>query len=136
MSVKPSQLRVLVALAVISLALPAALGAQPTPRPPAGQEQEKKEPPVNIAGRWHLVIESPHGQVEAELNLKQDAATITGTYSSDGDAPLTGTISGKQVTLTVDMTSMQFGLSGKLENNVLSGETVSGRFPWKATRIK
>jgi hypothetical protein len=88
---------------------------------------------VDIGGTWNLVIDSPHGTIEAELVLQQDAGTLTGTY--DGDAPVTGSIAGDQVRIAVDMSTMAFEMQGKVATReAMSGQTVSGSFPWRATR--
>ena len=89
--------------------------------------------PADITGTWNVVLESPHGLVEAEMILEQEAGKVSGTY--DADAPVTGTVEGDQVLLSVDLTTMIFEMKGAISGgSKMAGKTVSGGFPWSATR--
>lgn len=70
---------------------PAALSAAPL----AVQEAPKPKP-VDVAGKWVMVLELSIGNSNPTLTLKQDGNKVTGTYTGHyGDAPLEGTIDGK-----------------------------------------
>lgn len=66
----------------------------------AGAAQEK---PANVAGKWEMSWEGPRGPQTSTLTLEQNGATLKGTMSGPrGDAPVTGSVKGKEVTITVE----------------------------------
>jgi hypothetical protein len=62
------------------------------------------EKPANVAGDWELTIQSPRGTRTPTVTLQQDGGALTGMYHSQrGDAPLSGTVKGKEVDFTVKL---------------------------------
>jgi hypothetical protein len=63
---------------------------------PLAAQDAPKPKPVDVAGKWIMVLELSIGNSNPTLTLKQDGAKITGTYTGHyGDAPLEGTIDEK-----------------------------------------
>jgi hypothetical protein len=77
--------------------------------------------PVDVAGKWTVVLQLEIGTSNPTLALKQDGAKITGTYTSAryGDAKLTGTIDDKgkivfQVALSAEGMDVTMFFSGEV----------------------
>ena len=76
---------------------------------------------AGVAGNWTLSVDSPQGTTQATLRLAVDGGTVKGSISSDmGETPLSGTVSGNQVTFQFDYA----GPSGAI--TITSTATVSG----------
>ena len=58
---------------------------------------------ANVAGAWvFTVVTEASGTTQPAVTLEQDGETLTGSYSSEtlGEADLTGTVSGSEITFT------------------------------------
>ena len=60
---------------VVSATLAAYAQATPTPAP--------AKPAASVAGRWSLPLETPHGKLTANFELKVDGRKVTGTFATD-----------------------------------------------------
>jgi hypothetical protein len=93
--------------------------------------------PAKIAGEWTLSMDTPHGNVEGPLRLKQDGATVTGTMEAEhfGTLPVKGTLDGNKVELGLEIAAadITFKLSGTVDGTAMSGTTEMGG-AWKAAR--
>jgi hypothetical protein len=98
--------------------------------------QEKTEP-AKIGGEWTLSMDTPHGNVEGPLNLKQDGATVTGTMEAGhfGTLPVKGTLDGNKVELGLEIAQADiiFKLSGTVDGDAMNGTTEMGG-AWNAAR--
>jgi hypothetical protein len=75
----------------------AAQAAPATPPPPA---QDK----TDVTGTWSFEVTTDYGTGNPTVVFKQDGETVTGQYSGNyGQAALTGTIKGKELTFSYDM---------------------------------
>ena len=101
------------------------------------QEKGAGSEPAKIAGEWTLSMDTPHGNVEGRLLLKQDGATLTGTVEAEhfGTLPVKGTVDGNKVELGLEIAAadITFKLSGKVDGNAMSGTSEMGG-AWKAAR--
>lgn len=90
-----------------------------------------------IAGSWTVNMETPHGPMEASMELKQDGSSISGSMQTEmfGVTPLSGTLDGNKLELTIDIESHQvkFKISGTVDESGISGTTEMGG-AWKAAR--
>ena len=99
-------------------------------------------PAASVAGTWTLSVDSPHGPMKMALILKQDGATVTGTFSSGhgADQPVEGEFSGGALQLATrggDEHAVTF--SGTLkDDDTLSGFLSSrvGDMKWTAVRVQ
>jgi hypothetical protein len=119
--------KLLAAVFVAALFVPAAGFAQDPPKPPDKPKDAKVEK-IDVTGVWDTVIESPQGAMNVTTTLKQDGEKITGTQASQmGEVALEGTITGVDLKfgMTIDMggQSMTIAFAGKVE-----GDTISGAF--------
>jgi hypothetical protein len=56
---------------------------------------------ANVAGEWDFTVETQAGTGSPHFSLKQDGTAVTGTYKGQlGEAPVTGTVQGDELTLS------------------------------------
>jgi hypothetical protein len=98
--------------------------------------QERVEP-ARIEGKWQMTMDTPHGSVQGPLQVKQDGAKLSGTYSVEhmGELSFTGTVDGKKVSISMEVPGgeQKFGFSGTVDGDKMSGTTEMGG-NWKASR--
>lgn len=82
---------------------------------------------ANVAGEWEITLETDADTMKPRLSLEQDDAEVTGTYKDEfGSVPVTGTVSGNDI-------SLQFRADIPNENLVViytgtvDGNTMKGR---------
>ncbi len=96
-----------------------------------------------VDGKWDIVINSPLGAQKAQLDLKADGGTLTGTQTAaQGSGPLeNGTVNGNAVTWSAKITSplpLTLDFNGTVDGDVLSGMVKAGSFgsfPFSGTRV-
>jgi hypothetical protein len=104
----------------------------------AQEKAQANSEPAKIAGEWTLSMDTPHGNVEGPLNLKQDGSTVAGTMEAGGHfgtLPVTGTLNGNKVELGLEIAQadITFKLSGTVDGNAMNGTTEMGG-AWNAAR--
>ena len=123
------------ALVAVVLALVAA---------PVLAQDAPKDKKIDITGAWEMSVESPQGAMTITANYKQEGEKLTGNHVSEmGEAPLTGTVIGNQITYTLalDMGGQEMKLVHKatVEGDIIKG-TVDlgemGSMTWTAKRKK
>jgi hypothetical protein len=85
------------------------------------------------AGAWELTVETPQGANTSTLTLKQDGSKLTGDLASQmGSTPVEGTFADGAVSVTANIdlqgTSLQLGISGKVDGDALNGNVKFGDF--------
>jgi hypothetical protein len=92
--------------------------------------------PATIAGKWQMVIDTPHGQMDGALDLKQDGVKLSGTLTTEqtGACDLTGSVDGRNVSWSFEAMGTQFKMTGKLDGAQMSGTTEPVGAQWTATR--
>jgi hypothetical protein len=92
--------------------------------------------PATVAGKWRMVIDTPHGQMDGALELKQEGAKLSGTLTTEqtGACDLTGSVDGRNVSWSFEAMGMQLKMTGKLDDGKMSGATEPFDAPWTATR--
>ncbi|UCG85033.1 MAG: amidohydrolase family protein [Gemmatimonadota bacterium] len=106
------------------------LGRAPTPG---------DAPVVDMTGTWEVVID---GQMTATMTLTQEEGSVTGTFSLGdmGSGDVSGSVSGSDLTLTINVVaggqSIDVEIEGTVSGNSASGDGSStmGDFSWTATR--
>lgn len=89
-------------------------------------------PAVDPSGAWSLVVQSPQGDISAQLTLTKDGEQITGTLASPmgSIAVKSGRVTGNQIrlTATIDMggQSVEAIISGTIEGDSMRGAMVMG----------
>lgn len=90
-----------------------------------------------VAGTWRLTVETPHGTMGGNLQLKQEGTKLTGTCEVEqmGTMALTGSVENAKVTLTIELHEDQtVKLLGSVEGDKMSGTMDPTGGPWTATR--
>ena len=74
-------------------------------------------------GKWVLDVKLGDGQGgQATLDLKEEKGKLTGTYSGAlGSLPVTGTVNGDQIEVTVDSEAGSIAYKGKVSGDTMEG---------------
>ncbi|HWO00548.1 MAG TPA: amidohydrolase family protein [Blastocatellia bacterium] len=89
-------------------------------------------PAVDPSGSWSLLVQSPQGEIAAQLTLTKDGEQITGTLGTPmGNVAIkSGRMNGNQIrlTATIDMggQSVEAIISGTIEGDSMHGAMVMG----------
>jgi hypothetical protein len=88
---------------------------------------------ANVTGEWDMIVESPAGTGTPHFSLKQEGASVSGTYKGAlGEAPVTGTVKGNAVTIKfhVEAQGMEMEVSyvGTVDGAAMSGTVTLGDF--------
>jgi hypothetical protein len=86
---------------------------------------------ANVAGEWDFTVETQAGTGSPHFSLKQDGTAVTGTYKGQlGEAPVTGTVQGNELTLSFKVNAQGADLaitySGTLEGDTIKGKVSLG----------
>ena len=96
-----------------------------------------QEATAKIAGKWQMSMDTPHGAVQGDLEVKQDGSKIAGTYTVEhvGAMAITGNVEGTKVSLNLAVPGgeMTMAFSGTVDGDKMSGSTQMGG-GWKAAR--
>ena len=97
------------------------------------------------AGKWDVVVKTPGGDFPATANLIDEGGKLSGTFGSQmGEVPVTGTVEGKSMKLTMSTQTpngnMTVVLTGDLDgDSIVNGKADiegMGQMEWSAKRIK
>lgn len=91
---------------------------------------------ANVAGKWQLTLDSPHGTMQLPLQLKQKGSKLSGTAEHNGKSlPVTGSVEGNKVSFSFEaMPDLSIDFSGTVEGDKMSGKAGPYELPWKAER--
>jgi hypothetical protein len=98
----------------------------------------------DVTGTWTMAVETSVGGGNPTFTLTQKGDDITGSYKGRfGEAPVTGTIKGNQVTLSFTVSAqgqeMKIDYVGTVEGDAMTGKVVFGNFgegTFKGTRAR
>ena len=114
----------------------------------AAQTQEKPapKPPASVAGKWSMALEMEMGTATTALELKQEGARLTGTYTGRyGVFPLAGAVKERAIEfafkMNADGTEVDMSFWGEV---AVDGQTMKGQAElgglgeasWSAKRTK
>jgi hypothetical protein len=88
---------------------------------------------MSVDGNWNISLETPMGTRQAQLDLKADGGTLTGTQSADGQTGdiQDGTVNGNQVSWKVDITNpmpLTLTFTATVDGDKMSGDADTGTF--------
>ena len=88
---------------------------------------------ANVTGNWTMTVETSQGSGTPTFTLKQEGKAVTGTYKGSlGEAPVTGTIEGANITLKYNIAAQGVELvvtyTGTVEGATMKGKVVLGEF--------
>ena len=87
---------------------------------------------AQLAGTWILKIVSPQGNRTPSMTLTQNGTQVAGTYKGmRGEAPIAGTVTGNQFSLTVNIVTQDAKLvveyKGTVDGATMQGVAVMGQ---------
>jgi FlaG/FlaF family flagellin (archaellin) len=72
---------------------------------------------ADLTGTWTANVQTSGGNGTPTFTLKQDGDKLTGTYAGQfGNAPVTGTVKGSDVTIEFDVSGTKATYTGKLDS--------------------
>jgi hypothetical protein len=94
---------------------------------PAGQSETK----LDVSGTWGLEVTTSQGSGTPTIVLKQEGEKLSGQYTGQlGQAPVTGTIKGSDVTfsftITVEGNTASIIYAGRVEKDTMKGTVTLG----------
>lgn len=96
--------------------------------------QDQGAATTSLSGNWQISWTGRRGQMQATLQLTQNGSKLSGSIQAErGTVPVSGTVSGDQVSFTAKMPKRAVTFSGTIAGNKMSGTTAQGS-PWTATR--
>jgi hypothetical protein len=97
------------------------------------------------SGKWDVVVKTPGGDFPATASLTDEGGKLSGTFGSQmGEVPVTGTVDGKSIKLTM-VTQTPNGQLNVLLTGDLDGDSIvngkaeiegMGQMEWTAKRVK
>src|ERR1700682_5028500 len=95
-----------------------------------------------VDGNWNITMSTPLGGSIAQLSVRNDGGTLTGTQGADGNSTeiFDGTANGDDVAWKVSITNpmpLTLEFTGKVSGDSISGEMgigPMGSFPFTGTR--
>jgi hypothetical protein len=85
-----------------------------------------------IDGKWEITINSPMGAQKAQLDLKSDGASLSGTQNAQGSTqPVNGKVDGNKLSWSANITSpmpLTLEFAGNVEGDKISGSVKAGAF--------
>ncbi|MBI5063519.1 MAG: hypothetical protein HZB87_08685, partial [Desulfatitalea sp.] len=84
---------------------------------------------VDITGTWDLAVETPSGTGNPVLEIKQEGADLSGTYSGAfGTAPLKGKIKGEKFEIKFNSGGIDMTYKGKSDGATMKGSVDLGQY--------
>lgn len=88
---------------------------------------------ANVTGEWTMTVETQAGTGSPHFSLKQEGTNVTGQYKGQlGEAPVTGTVNGNEVTLKYSVNAQGADLTvtytGTVEGDTMKGKVSLGDF--------
>ena len=88
---------------------------------------------ADVTGTWVMTVQTSAGSGTPTFNLVQKGDAITGTYKGQlGEAPVTGTMNGNDITLEFGVEtqgqSLTIKYTGKVDGKSVSGSVALGGF--------
>jgi hypothetical protein len=116
-----------------------------TTEPPTADPAAAPTTGLGAAGKWDVTIKTPGGDFPATANFAEDGGKLTGTFGSQmGEVPVTGTVEGKALKLTMIAKTPQGDLTVELSGDIDGDSIVNGKaeiagmgqMEWTAKRAK
>ena len=127
------------------IAATADAAASPSPAPAPAPSAAPSASSGSIAGKWDVTLKTPGGDFPASATFSEDAGKVSGTFGSAmGEAPVSGTIEGHTLKLTMTAQTPQGAMTVVLTGDV-DGDAIAngkadvagmGQMEWTAKRMK
>ena len=98
----------------------------------AADTSAKVSAAADVSGTWDAVVETAQGTGTPVFTFKQDGAKLTGQYKGQlGEAPLTGTVKGNEVSFTFTVNpgeEIKVEYTGTVDGTAMKGTTKFGTY--------
>jgi hypothetical protein len=89
--------------------------------------------PPDVTGTWTMTVETAMGSGTPTFTLTQEGTDVTGTYEGYfGEAPVTGTVEGDEVTLSIEVNAqgqdVKVDYIGTVDGDTISGKVIFGSY--------
>ena len=89
--------------------------------------------PPNVTGTWTMSVETAMGSGSPTFTLTQEGGSVSGTYEGYfGTAPVTGTVEGDAVTLSIEVSAqgqdIEVDYVGTVDGDAMTGKVVFGQW--------
>lgn len=83
---------------------------------------------VDVTGKWAFNVETAAGSGTPTITFKQDSEKLTGKYAGQlGEADLTGTVKGQDITFTFNVDAQGTMLNFKYTGTIESKDALKGK---------
>ncbi len=123
-----------------------AAGTTPAPAPaPAATPAASAASATGINGKWDVMLRTPQGDFPANTTITENGGKLTGTFGSQmGEVPLTGSLAGNAVKLSMVAQTPQGDLTVEMTGDLDGDSIVNGKadiagigqLEWSAKRVK
>jgi hypothetical protein len=112
-----------------------AYAEQPVPAPISGSMGQDNGTTASASGTWGMTWTDKNGDPkEGTLQIQQSGSQLSGNFTGQrGTFPLSGTLQGTQVSITVKAYGRKISFAGTVDGDKMSGTTEAGK-PWNGTR--
>jgi hypothetical protein len=118
--------------------------ATTTAAPAAASATTTEAAAANAAGKWDVTFKTPQGDFPGTATISVDGDKLTGTFGSQmGEAPVSGTMTGKTVKLKLQAQTpqgeMQVEMTGDIDGDTIvngKADVMGMQLDWTAKRIK
>jgi hypothetical protein len=110
------------------------------------QQAKPKADTAGVAGKWTITVANDQGPMSAGMTLTQNAAKVTGTFTSDhtGEVPVEGEFANGTLTFNITVHSdgdnaMRVDFTAKMKDDGTLAGTLKGpmgEMSWSGTRVK
>jgi hypothetical protein len=88
---------------------------------------------TNVTGTWKMSVETQNGTGTPTIVFKQEGEELSGTYQGRfGDAPLKGTVKGKDIKFTIKVNAqgqdLEIEYTGTVDGDTMKGKVKLGDF--------
>lgn len=92
--------------------------------------------PAKVAGKWEFTFQGPQGPITQTLTLEQNGADIKGTMAGQrGEAPVTGKVSGKNITFSITRETPRGTMTTEYKGTV-EGDSMKGTMTMRDREVE
>jgi hypothetical protein len=94
---------------------------------------------ANIAGKWDITVRMPDKSTTEQWTVQQKGKVITATAKGEKELPVSGSIDGQFLRVTVTDGSQQYKVRATVDGDAMDGSITYGpgkEFLWHAKRPK
>jgi len=97
------------------------------------------QPGASVAGKWDVTIRMPDKSVSEQWTVQQKGKVVTGTAKAERELPVTGSIDGAFLRVTVTDGKQEYKVRATVDGDAMDGSITYGpgkEYLWHAKRPK